>query len=75
MPFIGVGATIEVHFKCSGCGHEGHDIFDGDEFVDNTFGVNSIYCPNCGLELNKDDDLDNEDDALSYEEDEEDEDY
>lgn len=72
MPYTAVGAVVEVHYRCSRCGHEGHTSIDGDEFVDNTFGVTGFACEKCGLELDHDDDLDSIDTEYEDEQDDDD---
>lgn len=50
MPYVGLGAVIEVHYGCSVCGHEGFVRVDGMDMVDNSFMPEAPCCEKCGAE-------------------------
>ena len=61
MPYYINGAVVSIGYRCSNCGATGEYQTEGEEFVDNTFGIYGVDCPECGQELTKDEDLENED--------------
>ncbi len=51
MPFTAIAAQVSVMYRCSFCGHKGEEEVEGNELIDNSFGVFDFTCPKCGHDL------------------------
>lgn len=55
MPYTISGATLYGVYECSRCGASGDFSMEGDEYADGSFGLMDFGCPECGEDLDSED--------------------
>lgn len=67
MPFSIVGVRVDVECRCPRCEHEWtFSTEEVTEYMNNSFGIDEVVCPECGLEFDADTEAEDLDEDGEY---------